>query len=57
MSLVLLLAQSPTPSPSPTIVRAPSPDVFEVAGAVIAILLALGAAILGYRIIRGGRGL
>lgn len=46
-----------TPSPSPTVVDLPSADPLQTAGAVIAIVLALAAGILGYRIIRGGRGL
>lgn len=57
-------------TPTPTITITPSPSasasyVFdlpqaepaEAVGAVLAIVLALAAAILGYRIIRGGRGL
>lgn len=55
MTLFLLLAQ--TPSPSPTVVDLPAADPLQTAGAVIAIVLALAAGILGYRIIRGGRGL
>jgi hypothetical protein len=56
--ILWLLAQSPSPSPSATFVVEPPPAApIETAGAVIAILLALAAAILGYRIIRGGRGL
>lgn len=50
-------ATSSTPRPSPTIVDAPSASGLEVAGALVAIALALAAALLGYRIIRGGRGL
>jgi hypothetical protein len=47
-----------TPSPAPTqTLRAPSPDSFQTAGALLAIVLAVAAGILGYRIIRGGRGL
>jgi hypothetical protein len=49
-------AQSGIPSPSPTL-RAPAADPFQTIGAVLAIALAVGAAVLGYRIIRGGRGL
>jgi hypothetical protein len=58
MLTYLFLAQSPSPSPSPTrlIVDAPS-DPFGQIAAVISIILAIAAAILGYRIIRGGRGL
>lgn len=58
MTALLLLAQSPSPSPSPTrlIVDAPA-DPFGQIVAIVSIALALAAAILGYRIIRGGRGL
>jgi hypothetical protein len=56
--------QSPTPtptigqpSPSPSIVRPPSAGALESALAILAIVLALVAGIIGYRIIRGGRGL
>ena len=45
------------PSPSPTILRAPPASALEVGGALLAIVFAIAAAILGYRIIRGGRGL
>ena len=46
-----------SPSPTPTILELPSADPIQTAGAVIAIVLALAAGILGYRILRGGRGL
>ncbi|MGH2818028.1 MAG: hypothetical protein ACRDJS_06160 [Actinomycetota bacterium] len=52
---LVTLAQSP--SPTPTILESPPADPLQVAGAVVAIVLALAAGILGYRIIRGGRGL
>ncbi len=52
---VLALAQSP--SPSPTILRALPAGGLETAGAIISILFAVAAAVIGYRIIRGGRGL
>lgn len=45
------------PSPLPSSLRSPPADPLQTAGAVIAIALALVAAILGYRIIRGGKGL
>ncbi|MEA2433715.1 MAG: hypothetical protein QOG54_1172 [Actinomycetota bacterium] len=45
------------PSPSPTLFQAPPADPLQAAGAIIAIVLCVAAAILGYRIIRGGRGL
>jgi hypothetical protein len=48
---------NPSPTPSPTILQAPSPDPLQIAGAVIAILFAIAAAVIGYRVIRGGRGL
>ena len=49
---------STTPaSPTPTTLQAPPAEPLEIAGAILAIALALAAAILGYRIIRGGRGL
>ncbi|MDQ3619140.1 MAG: hypothetical protein M3391_03305 [Actinomycetota bacterium] len=44
-------------SPTPTSLQAPPAEPLEIAGAIVAIALALAAAILGYRIIRGGRGL
>jgi hypothetical protein len=50
-----LLAQ--TPSPTPSIIQAPPADALETVGAVVAIVLALVAGVIGYRIIRGGRGL
>jgi hypothetical protein len=47
-----------SPSPSASYVfDLPSAEPAEAVGAVVAIALALAAAILGYRIIRGGRGL
>jgi hypothetical protein len=52
---VMLIA--PTPTPSPTILQAPGPDPLQTAGAIIAIAFAIVAAIIGYRVIRGGRGL
>ncbi|MDQ3915975.1 MAG: hypothetical protein M3323_11740 [Actinomycetota bacterium] len=51
-----LLAQTPSPSAS-FVVEPPPAGPAETVGAVVAIALALAAAILGYRIIRGGRGL
>jgi len=51
----LFWAQSPTPSPS--IIQAPPADPLQTIGAIVAIAFALAAAIIGYRIIRGGRGL
>lgn len=56
MTFALQFAQTSIPSPSPTF-RAPAADPLQTAGAVVAIVLALVAAVIGYRIIRGGRGL
>lgn len=53
--MMLLLAQ--TPSPSPSVFQPPPADPLQSIGAVVAIVLALVAGIIGYRIIRGGRGL
>lgn len=53
----MILLQTVAPSPSPSLFELPAADPLQTAGAVIAIVLALIAAILGYRIIRGGRGL
>jgi len=52
---MLLFVTSPSPTPSP--VQAPPADLLQTAAAVVAILFALAAAVVGYRIIRGGRGL
>jgi hypothetical protein len=48
---------APTPTPSPTVLHAPAADPFQTIGALVAIAFAVAAAIIGYRIIRGGRGL
>ncbi len=51
---------SPTPQPSPSPTLDPSvleADPLTTIAAVIAIVLALAAAVIGYRVIRGGRGL
>lgn len=52
-----LILSAASPSPSPSILDLPAADPLQTAGAVIAIVLALAAGILGYRILRGGRGL
>ena len=49
----LVLAQTPSPTPVPLT----PPGGLESAGAIVAIALALAAGVLGYRIMRGGRGL
>jgi len=38
-------------------IQAPPADPLQTIGAIVAIAFALAAAIIGYRIIRGGRGL
>ena len=54
----VVVAQTLTPAPSPThTLQAPAPDTIQVVGAILAIAFAVAAAILGYRILRGGRGL
>jgi hypothetical protein len=56
-STTLAYSAAPRPTPTPTELRAPPASPVEVAGAIVAIALALAAGILGYRVIRGGRGL
>jgi hypothetical protein len=46
-----------SPSPTPRKVEPPPASGYETAGAILAIVFALAAAIIGFRIIRGGRGL
>jgi hypothetical protein len=48
---------TPRPTPSRTTLQAPPAGPLFTAAAIIAVLLALAAAVIGYRIIRGGRGL
>ena len=57
MAHLVVIALSPSPTPSASLFTPPPADPIQTVGAVIAILLAVGAAIIGYRIIRGGRGL
>ncbi len=58
MSTNHALTHEATLSPTPlTTHRAPPADPLQTAGAFVAIALALAAAVMGYRIIRGGRGL
>lgn len=47
----------PTPTPTPTVVTAPPADLVQTIGAILAIVFAIAAAVIGYRILRGGRGL
>ena len=46
-----------SPSPSPSVFTPPPADPLQTIGAVVAIVLALVGGVIGYRIIRGGRGL
>lgn len=57
MNLVWMLALAQSPSPSPTILESPPASGLETVGAIISIVFAIAAAIIGYRIIRGGKGL
>ena len=56
VTMTMQIAQTSFPSPT-GILRTPPSEPIETIGASIAIILALAAAVLGYRIIRGGRGL
>ncbi len=56
MTMTFEIAQSATPAPVTTL-QAPPADPLTNAGAILAIVLALIAGVLGYRILRGGRGL
>jgi hypothetical protein len=53
----MLVQSSPSPSASRTIFTPPPPTGADTVIAIVAIVLALAAAVVGYRIIRGGRGL
>jgi hypothetical protein len=48
---------TPRPSPSKTTLQVRPADPFMTIAAILAIGLALASAVIGYRIIRGGRGL
>lgn len=48
---------TPVPSPSVTTLQAPPAGPLFTIAAIVAVALALAAAVIGYRIIRGGRGL
>jgi hypothetical protein len=48
---------APTPTPTPTVLQTPPADPLQTIGAVVAIVFAVVAGVIGYRIIRGGRGL
>lgn len=55
MDIELAQQSSVQPSPQPTL--NPPPSGVQQAGAVVAIVFAVAAGILGYKILRGGRGL
>jgi hypothetical protein len=59
MNGALLYLQEATPSPTASrlIIDPPPPSGGDIFVAVLTIVLALAAAVVGYRIIRGGRGL
>lgn len=57
MTALWLAAATPSPSPTRILVEPSPASPLEAVLAGLAILLALAAGILGYRIIRGGRGL
>jgi hypothetical protein len=46
-----------SPTPSPSVIQTPPASGLETVGAIFAIVFAVAAGVLGYRIIRGGRGL
>lgn len=48
---------TPLPSPSATTLQAPPAGPLFTIAAIVGILFALAAGVVGYRIIRGGRGL
>lgn len=56
-TVLAAMASAPSPSPSKRVLEAPPPDPYQTVGAIAAIVLALAAGILAYRVIRGGRGL
>jgi hypothetical protein len=55
--VVTTFAQTSSPRPSPSVFTPPPADPLQTIGAVVAIVLALVGGVIGYRIIRGGRGL
>lgn len=57
MADLIVMAQTTSPRPSPSVFTPPPADPIQTVGAVVAIVLALVGGIIGYRIIRGGRGL
>lgn len=57
MADLFVTAITVSPSPSPSVFTPPAADPLQTIGAVVAIVLALVGGVIGYRIIRGGRGL
>ena len=54
---IALVQTTPSPSASRIVIQPPPPSGGDVVIAVLAIVFALAAGVVGYRIIRGGRGL
>jgi hypothetical protein len=54
---LIVIAATTSPRPSPSVFTPPPADPIQTIGAVVAIVLAIVGGIIGYRIIRGGRGL
>jgi hypothetical protein len=57
LEMVLTIQATPTSSASRTVFTPPPPSGSDTILAIVAIGFALAAAVVGYRIIRGGRGL
>ncbi len=58
MHSAFVIAISPSPSPTPSLdPKVLEADPITTIAAIVAIVFALAAAVIGYRIIRGGRGL
>ncbi len=52
-----VIAQTPSPTPTRRVIDPPPADPFVTIAAIVAIVLALAAGVIAYRVIRGGRGL
>jgi hypothetical protein len=56
-ALVALVQTTPSPSASRIVIEPPPASGTDIVIAVLAIVFAVAAGVVGYRIIRGGRGL